>query len=80
MFPRSSAEPVAVVVEKLPSVPPAQGLSIPVIGASRYLSSCHCIVTIPLQKYLITKLVFAFQRLTLQQKLYPPQLCAPFLL
>lgn len=30
---RSSAEPVAVVVEKLPSVPPAQGLSIPVIGA-----------------------------------------------
>ncbi|XP_055484727.1 poly(A) polymerase gamma [Psammomys obesus] len=30
---RSGAEPAAVLVEKLPSVPPAQGLSIPVIGA-----------------------------------------------
>lgn len=30
---RSNAEPMAVIVEKLPSVPPAQGLSIPVIGA-----------------------------------------------
>ncbi|XP_049996766.1 poly(A) polymerase gamma isoform X1 [Alexandromys fortis] len=30
---RNSTEPATVVVEKLPSVPPAQGLSIPVIGA-----------------------------------------------
>nr|XP_042141410.1 poly(A) polymerase gamma [Peromyscus maniculatus bairdii] len=30
---RNSAEPATVIVEKLPSVPPAQGLSIPVIGA-----------------------------------------------
>nr|XP_048291332.1 poly(A) polymerase gamma isoform X2 [Myodes glareolus] len=30
---RNSTEPATVVVEKLPRVPPAQGLSIPVIGA-----------------------------------------------
>ncbi|XP_051056468.1 poly(A) polymerase gamma isoform X4 [Phodopus roborovskii] len=30
---RNSTEPATVIVEKLPSVPPAQGLSIPVIGA-----------------------------------------------
>lgn len=30
---RNSTEPATVAVEKLPSVPPAQGLSIPVIGA-----------------------------------------------
>ncbi|XP_012969080.1 poly(A) polymerase gamma isoform X2 [Mesocricetus auratus] len=30
---RNSTEPATVIVEKLPGVPPAQGLSIPVIGA-----------------------------------------------
>ncbi|OBS57104.1 hypothetical protein A6R68_11771, partial [Neotoma lepida] len=30
---RNSTEPATVIVEKLPSAPPAQGLSIPVIGA-----------------------------------------------